>query len=223
MLEALRPGAVCVVAGTLTPARVRVLSDKVTAAGGVLLDAPVAGSTPQTEAGVLRSLVGGPAEALEVVRPVLETWSGAVVHAGPVGAGATLKLMVNGLFATQVAAMAELLTLAEAQGCPPASLLELLADTPVCSPAAAHMARRMLQSDHPSQFPVRLVEKDLRYVVAATGGPVVGPVSEAARAVFAGLVDQGLGEANLTVVGWHRLRTGRDRGRERAASTGAGR
>ena len=42
-------------------------------------------------------MAGGPAGALERVRPVLDVIAKAVFHLGPVGAGATMKLVVNGV------------------------------------------------------------------------------------------------------------------------------
>ena len=207
VLAGLSADAIAVAAGTLSPACVASLAAAVGRTGASFVEAPVAGSTPQATAGALRSLVGGEASVVERVRPVLACWSGAVVHAGPVGAGSVLKLMVNGLFTVQVAAMAELVSLARARGHDPSALLSRLSDTPVCSPAAAMVGRRMLQADHPSQFPVRLVEKDLRYVVSAAGGADAAPVAEAARGAFAALATQGLADANLTVLGWERLRS----------------
>lgn len=200
-LEAVRAGGIVVAAGTLRPTMVRELGAAARSRGLHFLDAPVAGSTPQAEAGALRSLVGGRVEEVETVRPVLSTYSSAVVHAGPVGAGATLKLMVNGLFTVQVAAVAELLALARAQGADAAALLDHLAATPVCSPAAAGLGRMMLAGDHAPRFPVRLVEKDLGYVVSAAGGPESAPVAAAARAVFQAHAAAGHGDQNLSVLG----------------------
>ncbi|MCA9558417.1 MAG: NAD(P)-dependent oxidoreductase, partial [Myxococcales bacterium] len=119
-----------------------------------------------------------------------------ILHAGPRGHGATLKLVVNALFAGQVALMAELLRAAEAHGLEPAHTAALLAKMPVTSPAAAGAAALMVAGDHAPRFPVDLVEKDLGYA-AALGR---APVTEAVRSVFAAARAAGLGDRNLTVV-----------------------
>ncbi|MEM7786339.1 MAG: NAD(P)-dependent oxidoreductase [Bacteroidota bacterium] len=115
----LGPGAVAVESSTLTPAAVAELAEAVTEAGAVFLDAPVAGSRPQAEAGALVYLVGGDAQAVERVRPLFDVLGGAVHHVGPTGQGAAVKLAVNALFATQVAAVAELLAMLQASGVDP--------------------------------------------------------------------------------------------------------
>lgn len=148
-------------------------------------------------AGALAFLLGGAAEDVQAVEPILSGLSAVRIHAGPVGGGATLKLMVNALFAVQVVAVGEVLALGEACGLPAARSLELLAPLPVTSKAAAGAGALIVADDHAPRFPVSLVEKDLRYAVQAGAGEVV----EAARHRFAALAAFGLGAANLTVTG----------------------
>ncbi len=199
-LESVRSAALCIACGTLRPDMVKRLAEAARARGARFVEAPVAGSTPQAEAAQLRTLLGGEAADVAQAQAVVSAWSGAVVHAGPVGAGATLKLMVNGLFTVQVAVLAELFAGARGSGLDPAPLLSLLTETPVCSPAAKVLGERMLGDQHDPQFPVRLVEKDLRYVVSVAGGPASAPVAEAARGAFAAAMVAGHADANLSVL-----------------------
>jgi len=195
-LTAMRPGAVAVEVSTVTPAWIAELGAAADAREVRLLDAPVAGSTPQAEAGALAFLVGGDEATFAEVRPVLALLSKVQIHAGARGRGAVLKLMVNALFAAQVAALGEVLQLAETQGMTTEDAMRLLGPLPVTSPAAQGVGALMVAGDHGSRFPVRLVEKDLRYAVAAGAGPVI----EAARARYAAAREAGHGDANLTVV-----------------------
>jgi 3-hydroxyisobutyrate dehydrogenase len=73
--------------------------------GIAFLDAPVAGSRPQAEAGQLIYFVGGEASAFARAEPLLKAMGAVVHHAGAVGSGAGVKLMVNALFGIQLAAM----------------------------------------------------------------------------------------------------------------------
>ena len=69
----------------------------VRAAGGAALDTPVSGSVSTVESGKLAVLVGGEAADLERARPVLDHIAARIFHLGPAGAGAAMKLAVNGV------------------------------------------------------------------------------------------------------------------------------
>ena len=139
-LLGIRPGAIAIEASTLTPTWIVQLDQQARAAEVALLDAPVLGSRPQADAGALISLVGGQAQALARARPVLEAYSGAIHHVGPIAAGARAKLAVNALFGVSVAAVAELLAVLERGGLARAAAAELLAALPVTSPAMKGIA-----------------------------------------------------------------------------------
>ena len=52
-----------------------------------MVDAPVSGGTAAAEAGTLTFMVGGPDEAFEKARPLLEVMGKNVFHAGGAGNG----------------------------------------------------------------------------------------------------------------------------------------
>lgn len=197
-LAGLPAGCIAIESSTLTLAWVGELAAAMAARGVGFLDAPVAGSRPQAEAGQLIHLVGGEAAVLDAARPVLAALGGAIHHAGAVGQGALLKLAVNTLFAVQVAAMAELVALLRHASPDAARLVDLLGATPVCSPAAKGAAASMLAGGFAPMFPVALVEKDLGYFEAAAPGAM--PVAQAARARFQEAIAAGLGGLHLTAV-----------------------
>ncbi|MCB9689484.1 MAG: NAD(P)-dependent oxidoreductase [Alphaproteobacteria bacterium] len=195
-LAGMARGAVAIECSTVTPGWIRALGEACDAAEIAFLDAPVAGSTPQAERGLLAFLVGGETLVLDRVRPVLEPMAGTVLHAGPRGRGATLKLVVNALFATQVAVLAELLPMAEAHGLDEQAVASLLGELPVTSPAARGALGSMVARDHTPRFPIRLVAKDLRYALASGAGPVVAAV----LGRFEAAARQGLADADLVAV-----------------------
>jgi 3-hydroxyisobutyrate dehydrogenase len=158
-LAALPPGALVMESSTVSPTWVRTLGEAAARQGVRLLDAPVLGSRPQAEAGQLIYLVGGTPDDVDAVRPVLSAVSSAVHRVGEIGDGATAKLAVNALFATQVAALAEWARVL------PAAVLELLRGLPVLSPAAAGALGLMRAGRTAPLFPIALVAKDLRYAV----------------------------------------------------------
>lgn len=200
-LVGMAAGSIAIESSTLTPAWVRELAQAAALRGVDFLDAPVAGSRPQAEAAQLIYLVGGSAEVLQRAGPVFNSTGGAIHHAGPVGSGAIVKLMVNALFGIQVAAMAELLGLATRAGLDASKALEIMGSTPVASPAAKMAGQGMLARNFAPMFPVELVEKDFGYALAAASDAGCAlPLTHSTQAVLREALVKGLGEQNLTAV-----------------------
>lgn len=197
-LDAMAPGAVAVECSTLTVAHVQALAAAAHGRRLGFVDAPVAGSRPQAEAGQLIFLTGADPEMVEAVRPLLATMGAAVLEAGPAGAGSALKLAVNALLGIQVAALGELMAMLQACGIEAARAADLLGQTPVTSPAAKGAMASMVAGAWAANFPVELVAKDFANLSATAGRPL--PVSDAAAGVYARALAQGLGGEQLTAV-----------------------
>jgi 3-hydroxyisobutyrate dehydrogenase len=69
-------------------------------------------------------MAGGRAEVLERVRPVLDSVAGEVIHAGPAGAGAAVKLANQLMMFTALAGVQEALELAGAYDVPERVVLD---------------------------------------------------------------------------------------------------
>ena len=80
---------------TLRPEAARVLARSCEEHGAAFIDAPVSGTVGPARTGRLMALVGGSEENLERARPVLEDMTRRIVHAGPVGSGSLMKLVLN--------------------------------------------------------------------------------------------------------------------------------
>jgi 3-hydroxyisobutyrate dehydrogenase len=198
-LSGMRHDAIGIESSTLSLAAARALAGEFAARGIAFLDAPVAGSRPQAEAGQLIYLVGGDDDIVERATPVLLAIGGSVRHAGAAGAGAAVKLMVNTLFGVQLAVLGEMLGLLERSGIDPQRAHEIFAATPVCSPAANAAGAAMLAGNYAPMFPIELVAKDLGYTISASD--VVNaqaPVAHAAATAFDGAVREGYGTDNIT-------------------------
>lgn len=200
-LAALRKGAVAIESSTLTPAWTTELANAIQDTGATFLDAPVAGSRPQAEAGKLIYLVGGDGAVLDGVREVLLAMGAAVHHVGPIGAGMSIKLAVNALFGVQVAALAELLGMLRRSGIADMQAMEVLCAMPITSAAAKGVGGLMAARKFDPMFPIALVEKDLGY--AADHAERLGttaPTTSAVRAVYARALTEGFGADNITGV-----------------------
>lgn len=191
-------GSVAVECSTVTPGWARQLHEACSVARISCLDAPVAGSRPQAEAGQLIFLAGGEEAVLRRVEPVLKAMGGAVHLAGAAGAGAGLKLLVNALFGIQVAAVAELFGLARLSGLDPACVMAIVAETPAASPAARVAIASMTAQSFAPLFPTELVRKDFGYAQSQAPSLERVPLIAATLAVLDQAVDRGWGSDNLT-------------------------
>ncbi len=198
-LQGLAPDALAIECSTLSVPWVRTLASTFGDAGRMFVDAPLAGSRPQADAGKLIFFVGGGEEEFDRVKPVLTPMAAAVHHVGDAGAGATLKLMVNSLLAAQVGLIGELIGFAAASGIEPEHAVEIIGSTPVCSAAAKVSAQAMVAGAWAPAFPVDLVAKDLR-LLARSAGQVNAdvPVSTCVGEVYEQGIRQGIGEDNIT-------------------------
>ncbi len=200
-LAGLGAGALAIESSTLTPGWIRDLAPAVAQAGGRFLEAPVAGSRPQAEAGQLIYFLCGEAEAVEAARPLLEVLGGALHHVGPAGHVAVVKLAVNALFGVQVAAVAEILGLFRKASLDAEAATAVLAETPVMSPAAKGAAGLMLAGKFAPMFPIDLVEKDFGYVAeAASAAGAEMPTAAAVREIYARAKAAGFGSDNIAGV-----------------------
>lgn len=128
------------------------------------LDAPVVGSRPQAESKQLIHLVGGRMELLSKVEELLLSNASKVFHVGSAGAGCSMKLVVNGIFSMQVAALSESLSVLDKTGIEKHKAINILNQLPVTSPALQGIGLTIDNNNYAPLFPIELVVKDLSYL-----------------------------------------------------------
>jgi 3-hydroxyisobutyrate dehydrogenase len=158
-------GSVLIESSTLSVAWIRELATGAVARGCQLIDAPVTGSKVQAASGELNFLAGGPAEAVEKVRPVLAAMGRSVTHMGATGCGALIKLINNFLGGVQAASLAEAVALIERSGLDRDRSLEVLLNGAPGSPMVKTLAARMTARDYTPNFLLSLMAKDLTYAL----------------------------------------------------------
>jgi 3-hydroxyisobutyrate dehydrogenase-like beta-hydroxyacid dehydrogenase len=167
LLEGARAGTVLVDLSTVTPDTIRSLEAPARAAGVGLLDAPVSGSVATAESGQLTLMVGGEAGDLDRARPALEPLAKAIVHIGPLGSGAAMKLAVNTVVFGLNEALAEGLVLAEAAGIDRSLAYGVIAESAAGAPFVGYKRAAFVDPDGtPVAFALDLAEKDLRLIAA---------------------------------------------------------
>jgi 3-hydroxyisobutyrate dehydrogenase len=181
VLASLEPGTVFANISTVSPDTARRIAES--GPEGCVLDAPVMGSPQMIAGGLGRFLIGGPGAAITAIEPLWDDLGSGYIHCGPVGAGATAKILANALLITGVASLAEVIATARRQGISDEFLRSLLADSPVVSLASNLRLDSLLDATHPGWFSPALARKDLRLAIdlaEETGvGVRIGPATDA--------------------------------------------
>jgi 3-hydroxyisobutyrate dehydrogenase len=200
-LAAAQKDAVLIESSTVSPAWVAELGGLATARGLDLLDAPVTGSRIQAEGGQLIFLVGGSETALTRATPVLQTMSKEIVHLGPSGSGAKIKLLNNFLCGVQIASLAEGIAWLEHSGLDRDKALSILKNGAPGSPLLANISARMTARDYTVNFLLKLMAKDLDYAYAAAAESGVDLTTAAnASALFERAIAAGYSEVDMSSV-----------------------
>jgi 3-hydroxyisobutyrate dehydrogenase len=200
-LAAMHSGSIALECSTLSPDWIRELREAVTNRGLRIAEAPVTGSRTQAEAGQLNFLVGADEETLAAVTPVLKCMSKEILHLGPIGSGAQLKLINNFLCAVQVTSFAEALVWMERTELRLDSALDFLKRGAPGSGIVAAMSERMTHRTYDVNFLLRLMAKDLRYARAAAAQLGIDvSTSSPAQDLFRQAEDLGLGEKDMSAV-----------------------
>jgi 3-hydroxyisobutyrate dehydrogenase len=164
-LGAMERGAIAIDSGTLTVTWMRELAGLAASRGLSFLDAPVTGSKPQAEQGVLNFLVGGEADAVERAKPLFAVMGKGCVHLGPTGSGALLKLINNFMCGVQLASLGEAIAMAQRSGLDIRRTADVLAAGSPGSPIVKMVVERMVARDYTPNFLVPLMVKDLTYAI----------------------------------------------------------
>jgi 3-hydroxyisobutyrate dehydrogenase len=194
-------GTVLIESSTLTVAWVKELAAAAAKQKCEFLDAPVTGTKPHAASGELMFLVGGPAAALDTARPVLSVLGREVVHLGPSGSGALMKLINNFVCGVQAASFAEAVSLLDAGGLDRARALPILLNGAPGSPMVKRISERVTAGDSTPNFFLRLMAKDLCYAVEEAAQRGI-PLRTAASAftVFEEAVASGHGDEDVSAV-----------------------
>ncbi|BBD02880.1 3-hydroxyisobutyrate dehydrogenase [Sphingobium sp. YG1] len=200
-LAAMAPGAIAIESSTLTGDWVFDLARQAAAQGVGFLEAPVTGSRDQAAQGTLRFLVGGEADSIATARPAFDAMGSALVHLGPVGSAATVKLANNFLCGVQAASLAEAIALFEKHGLDVEQAVSILFDGAPASPMVKGVGRRMLDRDYAPHFLVPLMAKDLGYAAQALSDVGIRPsIAQAARQRFLDADGAGEGQRDIAAI-----------------------
>jgi 3-hydroxyisobutyrate dehydrogenase len=148
--------------GTIAPQESQQCYDRVVAAGGEYLEAPVLGSIPEAKAGTLLLMVGATPTQFDRWQPLLKQFSPEPKHVGEVGQAATLKLALNQLIGSLTTAFGVSLAMIQQAGLPPETFMEILRNSALYAPTFDKKLKRMLDQDYSNpNFPTAHLLKDM--------------------------------------------------------------
>lgn len=183
-------GDILVDMSTIAPGLALDIANRLAARGMQMLDAPVSGGGIGAEAGTLAIMVGGTADTLARVRPLLDVLGRTIVHVGGNGAGQVAKMCNQMVMVAAIQASAEAFHLAAASGVDVGRVREALAGGSAGSRVLDIFGGRMVERDFVAGVEARLHHKDFGIVAdeASRLGiamPVTATVAQQLNALMA--------------------------------------
>src|SRR2546427_3793749 len=197
-----QPGQMWIDCSTVNPSFSRKMAAEAKARGVGFLGAPVTGSKGQAELAKLAFWVGGESGDLETYRPLLECLGNRIIHCGGPGTGASLKMVMNQLLGTAMAAFAEGLILGESLGLSREVLFEALLGGPAAAPFLALKRERIENGNYePADFALRWLQKDLHLAaVSAYETGAAMPLTNAAKELYRLAIRDGHGSEDFSAI-----------------------
>lgn len=139
------------------------LAEDLKSLGLTLLDAPVSGGVKRAVDGSLAIMAGGPAEAVERVKPVLAAMGKSIFPTGQVGSGHAMKCLNNYVSAAGLIASCEALLVGRTFGLAPETIVDVLnVSTGRNNATEVKLKPFIITETFNSGFSFALMAKDLR-------------------------------------------------------------
>ena len=165
VMEAARPGLICVDMSTVSPAATKQMGQVLQEKSVTLIDAPVSGGQIGAIEGKLSIMMGGPKEAVEKIRPIMEVMGKTVTYCGPLGSGQMTKLVNQVMVIHTIMSIAEGLAFAEKAGLNLRTTLDVTSAGAASSHSLRALGPKIIAGDFKPAFMVDLQQKDLRLVL----------------------------------------------------------
>jgi 2-hydroxy-3-oxopropionate reductase len=187
--------------GILETAQAGMLAAKLAEKGVFALDAPVSGGDIGAKNGTLTIMVGGNADALEKIRPVLLAMGKTVTLVGEAGAGQVAKAANQIMVAAQMVAMGELLVFSQKAGVDPQKVVEAIKGGAAQCWSLDVKPPRLFAGNRGPGFKAYMQAKDLNIVLetAREYGVPLPSTAENAQ-LFNAMLQMGLGELDNSAV-----------------------
>jgi len=194
-------GLIYVDNSSIKPATARYIATVLGEKGVQCLDAPVSGGDIGAKQGTLAIMVGGPAAALEAVRPVFDAIGKTVTHVGDSGAGQIAKAANQIMVAAQMVAMGELLIFSKKAGADPHKVVDAIKGGAAQCWTLDVKPPRLFAGNRTPGFKAHMQAKDLN-IILETAHQYGIPLPSAAvdAQLFNAMLEMGLGDLDNSAV-----------------------
>lgn len=131
-------------------------------AGGRFVDAPVSGLPGSNETAELVAFCGGKLNDITRAQPALLAMCKRILHAGDIGQGQALKILLGGVALQQLVALSSMIALGEKVGLPRRLILETLTGGAVATPAYAAKKEKLLAKDFTPEVSIEAVLREAK-------------------------------------------------------------
>lgn len=186
VLENAKEGLIVIDTTTALPESTVALAGELKAKGMAMVDAPLGRTPKEAEDGTVDAMVGGDADIVAKVMPVIECWAGTIKHIGPIGSGHRMKLVMNFLAMSFGALYAEALSMSAKSGIAPQTFQEVIGPSRMGSGFFETFMKGAVGRDPNAHlFSLANALKDISYAhQMATDAKVVGLMSAAAKQYY---------------------------------------
>lgn len=200
-LEGLSRGKGYIDASTVDGGTSCTIGEAVRGAGASFLEAPVSGSKGPAEQGTLIFMTAGDKKLHDAALPLFEAMGKTSVYLGETGSAAKMKLVVNMIMGSMMAALAEGLGLSKKAGLRQEDLLAILNQSALASPMIALKGPSMVAERFDPAFPLKHQQKDLRLALelGSDAGQYL-PVAAAANDLYLTARNHGAGDLDFSAV-----------------------
>jgi 3-hydroxyisobutyrate dehydrogenase len=206
VLTAAAAGTLLIDSSTIDVEAAREVAHAAQARGFAMVDAPVSGGVAGAQAATLTFMVGGPDDAFERARPVLDAMGRTIVHAGGPGTGQAAKICNNMILGASMIVVSEAFLLAEKLGLDAQKLFDISSKSsgqcwsmtsycPVPGPVPTSPANR----DYQPGFTAAMMLKDLKLAQAAARAThATTPLGAGAAAVYERFIESDGGSIDFS-------------------------
>jgi len=167
-----------------------------------MADAPVGRTPKEAEAGKLSTFIGGDADTVREIKPVIACYADTIIEAGELSAGHTLKLVNNFIAIGTCAIIAEAVATATKLGVDMRKLNDVVSAGGANSKMFQMVMPWVLDGDASNlKGPLRIAGKDMRfYTKLAESAPATAFIAQAVNQVYQLANIQGHGERFMPVL-----------------------
>ena len=194
-------GSIVLDTSTVSIGTAREVGERLESRGIHFLDSPVSGGKEGAEKATMVMMIGGEADIIERIRPVLESISRKVVHMGPVGSGQATKAVNQIMCAGINQAVCEALAFGQHQGLDMDKVVDVVSSGAAGNWFVEHRGRNMTSGIFDPGFRVALHHKDLKICQAmAAADHVQLPMIEMTLVHYERLMEQGFGDEDISAL-----------------------